>query len=74
LGDVVHLKGLLSITIDTKLFEQFQKDIPDNKNSKIIEYLIRDFVSKKKTEQLAIIAQVNAKKNNQGNQSKGVLS
>ena len=50
------------LIIDTKIPEQFHKEIPVYTKSKTIEFFIKQFLDKKSSERLAIIFQINSKK------------
>lgn len=41
------MKGIVSFTIDTKVYEKFQEVIPSNKKSKTVEKLIIQFLNRK---------------------------
>jgi len=56
------MKSLISLTIDTKILEQFHKEIPVYTKSKTIEYFMKQFLDKKSSEKLAIIFQINSRK------------
>jgi len=60
----LHLKGIVSFTIETKIYEQFQKIVPSHVKSKTVEFLIKEFLNKKKSEKATILSQIHGKKTN----------
>ena len=58
----LHLKGIVSFTINTKTYEQFQKIVPSYAKSQTVEFLIKEFLNKKDSEKATILSQIHAKK------------
>lgn len=55
------MKGTASFTVEPKIYEEFEKIAPSNTKSQIIEFLIKEFLAKTKSEQKSILAQIHAK-------------
>ena len=61
LGGNFNLKGIASFTVEPKIYEEFERIIPSNTKSRVIEFLIKGFLEKTKSEQKSILAQIHAK-------------
>jgi len=61
----------LFFTIEPEVYENFEKIIPSNTKSRVIEFFIIEFLRKTKSEQASILAQINKLKKPQ---PKGVLN
>jgi len=61
---VLYLKGIVSFTVDTKIYEQFQTIVPSYAKSQTIEFLLREFLNKKSPERVSILSQACSKKTN----------